>query len=157
MIWRHGKCAYKPLRDKACPSTVSWTHVFRGLSYISSFRSRWQARNRLITASYWYHFTFYSSAETHRYCRKWCQNGLFSYNLSQGSSTRLLILPACRSYHRTSHKLRDMQRRNPSLLGLRVATHRWDPFVFCYRRVPCHTYIYTGLFLCAPSHQSSHT
>lgn len=23
MIWRHGKCGYKPLRDKACPSKVS--------------------------------------------------------------------------------------------------------------------------------------
>ncbi|EIW83940.1 hypothetical protein CONPUDRAFT_51134, partial [Coniophora puteana RWD-64-598 SS2] len=22
MIWRHGKCAYKPLRDKTCPSKV---------------------------------------------------------------------------------------------------------------------------------------
>jgi hypothetical protein len=22
MIWRHGKCGYKPLRDKACPSKV---------------------------------------------------------------------------------------------------------------------------------------
>ncbi|KAI6025951.1 hypothetical protein F5J12DRAFT_716154, partial [Pisolithus orientalis] len=22
MIWRHGKCAYKPLRDKVCPSKV---------------------------------------------------------------------------------------------------------------------------------------
>ncbi|KAH7884432.1 hypothetical protein F5I97DRAFT_1811644 [Phlebopus sp. FC_14] len=23
MIWRHGKCGYKPLRDKVCPSKVS--------------------------------------------------------------------------------------------------------------------------------------
>ena len=22
MVWRHGKCGYKPLRDKACPSKV---------------------------------------------------------------------------------------------------------------------------------------
>ncbi|KIJ66968.1 hypothetical protein HYDPIDRAFT_85706, partial [Hydnomerulius pinastri MD-312] len=22
MIWRHGKCGYKPLRDKVCPSKV---------------------------------------------------------------------------------------------------------------------------------------
>ncbi|KII85187.1 hypothetical protein PLICRDRAFT_116545 [Plicaturopsis crispa FD-325 SS-3] len=26
IIWRHGKCAYKPLRDKTCPSKVSLTH-----------------------------------------------------------------------------------------------------------------------------------
>ncbi|KAF8440398.1 hypothetical protein L210DRAFT_3400793, partial [Boletus edulis BED1] len=23
MIWRHGKCGYKPLRDKVCPSKVN--------------------------------------------------------------------------------------------------------------------------------------
>lgn len=29
MLWRHGKCAYKALRDKACPSKV-WvlSHIF---------------------------------------------------------------------------------------------------------------------------------
>lgn len=29
MIWRHGKCGYKPLRDKACPSKVIFPAAFR--------------------------------------------------------------------------------------------------------------------------------
>ncbi|EIN09703.1 hypothetical protein PUNSTDRAFT_20563, partial [Punctularia strigosozonata HHB-11173 SS5] len=32
MIWRHGKCAYKALRDKACPSKVRRTILATGLT-----------------------------------------------------------------------------------------------------------------------------
>ncbi|KAF8554611.1 hypothetical protein OG21DRAFT_1412295, partial [Imleria badia] len=29
MIWRHGKCGYKPLRDKVCPSKVIFIFVLQ--------------------------------------------------------------------------------------------------------------------------------
>ncbi|KIY44167.1 hypothetical protein FISHEDRAFT_52703, partial [Fistulina hepatica ATCC 64428] len=31
MIWRHGKCAYLPLRDKVCPSKVSGPRLVKSL------------------------------------------------------------------------------------------------------------------------------
>lgn len=33
MIWRHGKCGYKPLCDKACPSKVS-VFVLARVTYV---------------------------------------------------------------------------------------------------------------------------
>ncbi|KAH7918963.1 hypothetical protein BV22DRAFT_1023775, partial [Leucogyrophana mollusca] len=30
MVWRHGKCGYKPLRDKICPSKEGFCHIYIG-------------------------------------------------------------------------------------------------------------------------------
>ncbi|KAG1798207.1 uncharacterized protein HD556DRAFT_1232582, partial [Suillus plorans] len=53
MIWRHGKCHYKLLRDTVCPSKVGELQVIARTSLIFAHRSRQRTTRRWTAASYW--------------------------------------------------------------------------------------------------------
>ncbi|KAG2047676.1 hypothetical protein BDR06DRAFT_896980, partial [Suillus hirtellus] len=53
MIWRHGKCHYKLLRDTVCPSKVDKLQVIARASLIFAHRSRQRTTRQWTAASYW--------------------------------------------------------------------------------------------------------